>query len=120
MGVESAALLSNLLTRARHPSDICHLLKLYNSAQLPRAKTVIARSRLMGDILEMPDGPAQIERDRELCRDVPKAGFPFAWADPDLQSFLWNYDTNSEADSIWRTYASTHANSLESGAADPK
>ena len=40
------------------------------------------------DILEMPDGPAQIERDRQLCHDMPKHGFPFAWADPDLQNLL--------------------------------
>ena len=108
MAVESAALLSNLLTRARHPSEICDLLRLYNSAQLARAKTVIARSRLMGHIFEMPDGPAQIERDRDLSHGVPKAGFPFAWADPDLQSFLWNYDTTSEADRLWRVHANTH------------
>ena len=46
----------------------------------------------MGDILEMPDGPAQIERDRQLCHYLPKKGFPFPWADPGLQNLLWSYD----------------------------
>lgn len=112
MGVESAALLSN-------PAEVCDLLKMYNSAQLPRTKTVIAHSRLMGDILEMPDGPAQIERDRQLCQDMPKKGFPFPWADPDLQNLLWSYDPRVEADSVLRAYASAHKKGLESTAVDP-
>ena len=79
-----------LLRGALHPAEVCDPLKMYNSVQLPRTKTVIARSRLMGDILEMPDGPAQIELDRQLCHDTPKNGFTFAWADPDLQNLLWS------------------------------
>ena len=85
---------------------------MYNSVQLPRTKTIIARSRLMGDILEMHDGPAQIERDRQLCHDTPKNGFPFAWADPDLQNLLWSYDPRIEADSVLRAYAAAHRNGL--------
>lgn len=61
----------------------------------------------------MSDGSAQIERGRDLCRGLAKAGLHFAWADPDLQSFLWNYDTDSEADSLWRAYASIYTSDLE-------
>ena len=108
MGIESAALLSDLIGRARHSSEIPELLRLYNQAQRPRAKTVSARSRMMGDVLEMIDGPAQIQRDSQLCHDIPKPGFPFAWSDPKLQAFLWDYDTKSEAASLWETHVSSN------------
>ena len=112
MGVESAAILSNLFSSAPHSAEVCDLLKMYNSTQLRRTKTIIACSRLMGDILEMPDGPAQIERDRQLGHDTPKNGFPFGWADPDLQNLLWSYDSRVEADSVLRAYAGAHNNGL--------
>ena len=118
MGIESAAFLSRLLSHTKDASKVRALLKLYNSTQLPRVKLVIARSRLMGEIMEMPNGPAQCERDRELEDTVPKSGFPFAWGDSDLQSLLWNYSPMNEADKVWDTYISAHVREPRSMALD--
>lgn len=108
MGIESAVLLSDLLARATPRSRFHEIFKLYNDAQLPRVRTVIARSRLMGEILDMPDGPSQVERDYMLRNDIPKAGYAFAWADPALQSWLWGYDIKAEAEALWMRYLQDH------------
>ncbi|KAM0803245.1 hypothetical protein BDR22DRAFT_801742 [Usnea florida] len=52
MGVESAALLSNLLRGAPHPAEVCDLLKMYNSVQLSRmhGRTLTCRTCCGGTI----------------------------------------------------------------------
>ena len=59
-----------------------------------------------GDMFELRDGPAQIERDLVLCNSLPTLGFPFAWADPELQSFLWQYDTKAVAGKLLENHIS--------------
>ncbi|KAJ5708394.1 salicylate hydroxylase [Penicillium malachiteum] len=55
-------------------------------------------------IFHMEDGPLQQERDRALLNDTPSEGFPFLFADPSLQEFLFGYNFAKEVDIAWESY----------------
>ena len=51
----------------------------------------------------MLDGPAQMERDRQLQQDPPSEGYPNRWADPVYQRWLFEYDPLAEVEKAWST-----------------
>jgi salicylate hydroxylase len=55
-------------------------------------------------VLHLPDGPLQRERDRQLLEEKPFEGFPHPWADPVLREYLFGYDALEEVNSAWSRY----------------
>lgn len=51
-------------------------------------------------ILEMEDGPGQVERDRHMREGEVHAGFSNAHADPDIQRFLFRYSIEEDVGNV--------------------
>lgn len=65
---------------------------------------IAVRSQAMKDMMGMPDGLLQKERDRRLKEEIPKEGYPNPWADPVFRDFLFDYDASREAVLAWDIY----------------
>ena len=105
--MESASVLSHLLSRATSAAQIPSLLHLYNTTRLDRTTQVIRESKKMGDIWNMFSGPLQEERDRVLLHEHPGAGFPNMLGDPYFQPWLWGYKPKEEAENAWQKWRRT-------------
>jgi salicylate hydroxylase len=92
MGLESASVLVSVLTKARGHGEIGTALGVYQELRKERAARIIRASLKNGRLWQLPNGPLQHERDRELLYDTPSAGFPNLLADPYFQEWLWGFD----------------------------
>lgn len=105
MGLESAVTLVSLLRHARDNGDIGGCLKVYEGLRKHRAAHIIRASLKNGRLWQLPNGPLQKERDRELLQsETPTAGFPNLLADPYFQNWLWGVEAHREADLAWEVY----------------
>jgi hypothetical protein len=52
----------------------------------------------------MEDGPLQKERDKTFLTGTPAKGFPFLFADPSIEEFLFGYDFAHEVDIAWEEH----------------
>jgi salicylate hydroxylase len=105
MGFESAAILSHLLAKAQHPTQIPGLLRLYNSARRPRTNHVMRGSKRTSEIWQLPDGPLQVDRDRQFAEDLPPSvGYPNMLDDPVFQEWLFGFDAKECAEREWDRY----------------
>ena len=91
IGLESASVLSYLLSSATHPSQIPELLYLNNSLRQPRVRRIIEASKRAGEMWMLPDGPLQVERDRVFLEKKGE-GYPNMLEDPEFQEWLWGVD----------------------------
>ena len=107
MGFESASVLCNLLAKAEKATQIPDLLRLYDIARQPRTAQVISASRKTASLWQMPDGPLQVERDRQFREDIPpSAGYPNPVEDPFFQEWLFGFNARECADREWDMYRS--------------
>lgn len=70
----------------------------------PRTTSVIKRSDARRDVFQLPDGPAQEERDRQLLQEKPFDGYPACIDDSEFQSWLLSYDIKLEVEKAWEEY----------------
>ncbi|KAG9124299.1 hypothetical protein FRC07_012099 [Ceratobasidium sp. 392] len=129
MAVEDAAVLGNLLSRLRTPSDLPRLLKTYQQLRLPRTTESQKSARLNQFIFHLPDGPAQEARDADMGRAMewvqerlrreqepldgrPKHKAPAVedqkwegnmnqWADQTKNKYQFGYDAYKAVDEWW-------------------
>ncbi|KAH6679187.1 hypothetical protein B0J14DRAFT_624390 [Halenospora varia] len=94
-GFESAFIFSELLSKADSRDSLPGLLQAYSEARWQRTSRIRELSYYSLRILEMPDGPEQVERDAQL-RGSELRGNPFVWADPAIQSWLWGFKAQDE------------------------
>lgn len=110
MGLESASVLSHLLGLARKDGrgQIRAALGVYERLRKERTGRIISASLENGRVWQLPDGPAQEERDRQLLEGGkrPGAGFPNMLADPGCQKWLWGFDAAKAAGEAWKAYSS--------------
>lgn len=110
MGLESASVLSHLLGRARkhERGRIRAALGVYERPSKERTGRIISASLENGRVWQLPDGPAQEERDRQLLEggERPGAGFPNMLADPAFQQWLWGFDAAKAAGEAWEACSS--------------
>lgn len=66
MALEDAATLAECLERAETTENIPNILKIFQGIREPRCKLVQEWSIIKGKRATMPDGPEQVERDRNL------------------------------------------------------
>lgn len=101
MALESSYVISCLLSKMKSLSQLPSILRLYVSIRQPRARRTKQRSLHMHDTCQLPDGPAQRERDRILKEEKPGLGFPNPWADPEFQEWMWGFDAKAETERAW-------------------
>lgn len=80
------------------------ILKIYEKLRKERTAKVVQKSADFRVIFHMEDGPLQQERDRVLLDDKPSEGFPFLFADPSIQDFLFGYNVTGEVDHAWENH----------------
>ncbi|KAG9252369.1 uncharacterized protein F5Z01DRAFT_690559 [Emericellopsis atlantica] len=98
MGLESALTLVHVLKNARGHAQIGAALGVYETLRKERSARIIRASLKNGRLWQLPNGPLQQERDRELLNDTPSAGFPNLLADPFFQEWLWGFDATKAVD----------------------
>ncbi|KAJ5564937.1 FAD binding domain containing protein [Penicillium frequentans] len=105
--IEDGAVLGALFSKVTPSTARLHLpdiLKLYEHLRKDRTAQVVQKSADFRVIFHMEDGPLQKERDRILLHEKPAQGFPFLFADPSIQEFLFGYDFAREVDVAWGEY----------------
>ncbi|KAI6778751.1 3-hydroxybenzoate 6-hydroxylase [Emericellopsis cladophorae] len=98
MGLESASILAHVLNNAKGHAQTGAALRVYEVLRKERSARIIRASLKNGRLWQLPNGPLQRERDRELRNDTPSAGFPNLLADPFFQEWLWGFDATKAMD----------------------
>ena len=85
-------------------SQIKDIIHTYEAIRKPRTSRVIAGSNARRDIYQMRDGVAQQKRDHQLRQEISADRYPRCIENPDFQSWLLEYDTESAVESAWEQY----------------
>ena len=94
--VEDAAVLGIVLSRIKSKNKIPVALKAYELARKKRAEKVQNTAGYTRTILHMPDGEAQIKRDKVFANVAIGGENPDLWGDPAAQKFLWSFDVEQD------------------------
>lgn len=95
--VEDAATLAVLLSSIPEKSSIPQALRLHQLVRKSRAETIQNTAMKNREILHMPDGPAQIERDAKFAMIFGGGENPDIWGDRRQQEFMWGWDAEEAA-----------------------
>ncbi|KAM0273253.1 hypothetical protein ACHAQH_008350 [Verticillium albo-atrum] len=103
MATEDAGSLSVAVDRAKSVEDLPRVLKAYERARKWRCETVSAQARRNGNMIHMPDGEEQENRDREMAQ-VAQTGVWRADTGPmfdaDFRSFLYGHNVIDHTDIV--------------------
>ena len=102
--IEDAAILSKLLSRLEHKSQMPDVLSIYERLRKPRMMQVKQKSLATRDINSTADDPLQRERNRQLSGHHSFEGYPNRLADPVLSEWLFGYDAIEKVEKAWSTY----------------
>ena len=102
--IEDGAVLGELFARMHEKSQIQDIIHMYEEIRKPRTSRVIAGSNTRRDIYQMRDGVAQQKRDHELRQEHSSDKYPRCIEDPNFQSWLLEYDTESAVERAWQQY----------------
>lgn len=94
MATEDAAAIAECVGRARSSDDIPAVLQAYERSRKWRCEVVQAQSRRNGDMIHMPDGEEQENRDRKMASLA--------------QSGVWGADTGPMMDNEFREFLYGH------------
>ncbi|CRK15609.1 hypothetical protein BN1723_010737, partial [Verticillium longisporum] len=94
MATEDAGSLSVAVGRAKSAEDLPRVLKAYERARKWRCEAVSAQARRNGDMIHMPDGEEQENRDREMSQLA--------------QTGVWKADTGPMFDAEFRNFLYNH------------
>ncbi|KAF3346965.1 Esterase [Verticillium dahliae VDG2] len=102
MATEDAGSLSVAVSRAKSAEDLPRVLKAYERARKWRCEAVSAQARRNGDMIHMPDGEEQENRDRKMSQ-LAETGVWKADTGPmfdaEFRNFLYNHNTKMVLDS---------------------
>ncbi|QSZ34311.1 hypothetical protein DSL72_005902 [Monilinia vaccinii-corymbosi] len=105
MSLEDAAVLGELLSRypTTTPKTKClfliHILRIYQAIRAPRTQIVVERGNTQQYLYHLPDGAAQIERDRKMREE--EEGEALAWRDKRFAPWLLGYRVGDEVEKHW-------------------
>ena len=105
--VEDGAVLGILLSKIRDVGpgrkNVSDVFNLYQQVRKDRSEKVAAASRQQRHTNHLPDGPEQEARDKLMLEqfDEQKPGYPFFWAEPVVQKWIFGYDAIYEAEHAW-------------------
>ncbi|KAJ5949068.1 FAD binding domain containing protein [Penicillium verhagenii] len=113
--IEDGAVLGALFSKVAPSEAGFHMrdiLRLYEELRKDRTARVVQKSADFRVVFHLENGPLQKERDRILLNERPAQGFPFLFADPSIQEFLFGYDFAREVDNAWGEHVQTPVSSL--------
>ncbi|KAL8662173.1 MAG: hypothetical protein Q9202_004929 [Teloschistes flavicans] len=102
--IEDGAVLGQLFELVEEPAQLPDVLGVYECLRKPRTTTIVKRGTAIQDVFHLADGPLQQARDGQMLYEKPCEGHPNPFADPALQSYLYDYDAFEEADKVWVQY----------------
>lgn len=94
--IEDAAVLHLALDQVSSIKDLPVYLKAYEYARKPRAEHIAGLAGLNRDILHLPDGLEQQERDRKFAAVAQGGENPDLLGHADIQRLLWGHDPEKE------------------------
>lgn len=80
---------------------------MYEAIRKPRTTSVILHSDARREFFERPNGETQMERDRQLKQATSFDGYPECVDSLDFQTWLSEYDTETEVEKAWQQYKQT-------------
>jgi salicylate hydroxylase len=104
MAVEDGAVLAEILSLIRSPSQIPDALKLFERVRILRTGQMQEASLVNGKLWHFADGPEQIARDAAMEPEVNGKTFdesPNQWSDPLTAAWAYGYDAEAEARRAW-------------------
>lgn len=94
--IEDVGVLHLVLNQVPSIEDLPVYLKAYEYARKPRAEHVMSLAGLNRDILHLPDGPEQLERDNKIAAIAHGGPSPDLGGNPEIQRLLFGYDVEKE------------------------
>ncbi|OAP54380.1 hypothetical protein AYL99_11481 [Fonsecaea erecta] len=95
-GLEDVAVLHLALDQVPTADDLPVYLKAYEYARKPRAEHIMSIAGVNRDVLHLPDGPEQQERDRKFAAVAQGGENPDLLGHAEVQRYLWGYDPEKE------------------------
>jgi salicylate hydroxylase len=102
--IEDAAVVAEVLERSpdASPESINKALQVYETVRKERAELLVAMAAANGKAMQLSEGEAQKERDKQFA--ALKAGtgpVPDKWADADVQKMIYGFDCQKVAQDIF-------------------
>jgi salicylate hydroxylase len=97
MCLEDAAVLGELFAKALNPKDLRvkrELLAVYERCRKERCKMIVERGMVQQHLYHLPDGPEQVDRDRQMRRRAE--GEALVWRDKSFAPQLFEYCVKKE------------------------
>jgi salicylate hydroxylase len=108
--IEDAAVLGVVLSRLpdTSPESINKALRVYELVRKERAEKLVAMAAANGRAMQLSDGEAQKERDRQFAAlKEGKGPVPDKWADSEVQKFIFGFDCVKVAEETFQESFST-------------
>lgn len=99
MAVEDAAALAVALDQIASPSDLPHVLHVFEKERIKRTGGMVDASAVNGVIWHFADGPEQRARDASMNAEVVGEQFTSSanqWSDPVTRWWAYGYDAEEE------------------------
>ncbi|KAI1613940.1 salicylate hydroxylase [Exophiala viscosa] len=99
--LEDAAVLGGLLSYVKSKEQLPRAITLYERLRKSRSEKIVRETFHQRDAFHMPDGEAQELRDSLFASQFGKSiscKFPSRWTCPEVQPWLYGYDSYHEAD----------------------
>ena len=98
--LEDGAVLGNVLAAVQQKGDLPVALKLYESLRKKRGETIVREAFAQRDAFHMQDGKEQLARDEHMLSQLGNeqiiGKFPSRWQCPEVQPWLYGYDSARE------------------------
>jgi salicylate hydroxylase len=85
------------------PQSINKALRIYEKVRKERADFLVGMAAANGKAMQLADGEAQKERDRQFAalRNGQKGPVPDKWADADMQKIIYGFDCTKVAEEVF-------------------
>ena len=104
--LEDGAVLGALLSKVANKEQLPHAVKLFEKVRKTRSEAIARETFLQRHQFHMHDGPEQEERDKIFAAQLGKremdGKLPSRWTCPEVQPWLYGYDSYREAEAAVR------------------
>jgi salicylate hydroxylase len=107
--IEDAAVIGVALSKLpdASPESINKALRVYEKVRKERAEILVGMAASNGKAMQLGDGAAQEERDRQFAAlKKGKGPVPDKWADADVQKLIYGFDCQKETSEHFQEYFS--------------
>ncbi|KAK4947785.1 hypothetical protein LTR10_013293 [Elasticomyces elasticus] len=115
--LEDAGVLGGLLSHVKSKEQLRWAITLYERVRKSRSEKIVRETFRQRDAFHMPDGEEQEVRDSLFASQLGKSiscNFPSRWTCPEVQPWLYGYDSYHEADEAINLHPFSSIGGLES------